>query len=610
MLFFFIHLAFVSQVALAEDYISSTALAECSSSTAISVNYFDAKMSRSGMLDLAFTGYLGISGNVAADIVILVYGYEILNETISLCDLGLDSLCPMASGAIDLPQASLNVSSIASAIPGIGYTVPDLDATVLVYVNDQSTGTSLSCLSADLSNGHTVYQAAVSWVLAVVIGAGLIGSIVASIKGLVNTATHLSFSSLALLDFMQLQAMIGLCSVNLPPIAQSWTQTFQWTLGIVYLGFQQTFSTWYLRATGGTPSTIVEDSNMISVVVEKRDFSANDRTPSRSLLRRASSDGSDRSEIIVKGINRMAYRAGIEPSNIFMTSYSSFIFVGLTLFAVLAAFQLGCRILKKFNKLPQCLEDASMCLRRADRALVFRFLAIALPSITSFGFWELSQIDSSGIVVLAVTWWTGLILSLAWTTGTTIFRVQRARKLDITPAYVLYSGMIGSKSILLHIHYRANAYYFSAIQQLYIVTEGLTIAASQSVPKKQAIILVVINAIMMGVTIWIRPCIDGSTNRRAITTAVLQFLNSICVLIFSDIFGGLKSVASVVGVIYCIYNAIYMLVLVMYIIIPLVRAVSMKNLEARYEIVKDNRESFINLHKQIPLELQDISITA
>ncbi|PYH40096.1 transient receptor potential ion channel family protein [Aspergillus saccharolyticus JOP 1030-1] len=560
---FLIHLAFISQVALAEDYISSTALAECSSSTAISVNYFDAKMSRSGMLDLAFTGYLDISGNVAADIVILVYGYEILNETISLCDLGLDSLCPMASGAIDLPQASLNVSSIAAAIPGIGYTVPDLDATVLVYVNNQSTGKSLSCLSADLSNGHTVYQAAVSWVFAVVIGVGLIGSIVASIRGLVNTATHLSFSSLSLLDFMQSQGMVGLCSVNLPPIAQSWTQTFLWTLGIVYLGFQQTFSTWYLRATGGTPSTI------------KRDFSANDRTPSRSLLRRASSDGSDRSEITVKGFSRMAYRAGIEPSNIFMTSYSSFIFVGLTLFV--------------FNKLPQCLEDASMCLQRADRALVLRFLAINLPPITSFGFWELSQIDSSGIVVLTVTWWIGLILSLAWTTGNTIFRVQRARKLDITPAYVLYSGMIGSKSILLHIHYRANAYYFSVIQQLYI-----------SVPKKQAIILVLINAIMMGITIWIRPCIDGSTDRRAITTAVLHFLNSICVLIFSDIFGGPTIVVSVVGVIYCMYNAVYMLVLVMYIIIPLVRAVSMKNPEARYKI----------LHTPIPLELHDMSITA
>lgn len=46
---------------------------------------------------------------------------------------------------------------------GIAYTVPDLDATVRVYVNSSATGQSITCVEARLSNDKTVYQAGVGW---------------------------------------------------------------------------------------------------------------------------------------------------------------------------------------------------------------------------------------------------------------------------------------------------------------------------------------------------------------------------------------------------------------------------------------------------------------
>ncbi|RAH69403.1 transient receptor potential ion channel family protein [Aspergillus aculeatinus CBS 121060] len=600
------------RVVLANESISTSALANCGPNTAISVTYFDVRLTRSGTLDIAFTGFLNVSGNVTADVVLLVYGYQILNDTISLCDLGLDSLCPLASGALDIPQASVNVSSIVSVIPGIGYTVPDLDSTILVYIYSASARKSIACLSADLSNGRTVDQAAVSWVLAAMTGLGLIGSAIAMIGGHLHSATQLSVASLDLLSFMQSQAMFGLCSVRLPPIAQSWTQIFQWTIGIVRIGFVQSFGRWYLRATGGTPSTVVDNSKSISVIVEKRGFSDPVLSSGRSLLRRTGSNVSKSNENSVKGITRMAYRAGIESTNVFMTAYFSFMFVAVILFVGLATARLGHAILKRSNNknLPRWLESAPMRLLNSSRGLYLLFLTDALPSIASFSFWEFTQRDSAGILVLAITWCAGTTVCLGWIAVRTIFCVRRGQKSGLTAAYTLSSGLIDAKNVrLIQLFHTADRYYFFAIQQLYDFTGGLTIAVSQSAPVAQAITLLVINVIMMGLVIWARPCRERSMNGRAIAVAIIQFVNSICILIFSGIFKGSPMAASVVGVIFCLYNAVYVLVLMGYLLTSWVNAIRMKELETQYQSVGDNRESFLNLRASPPTELMDLSTT-
>lgn len=105
-------------VVSAEHVITTSALAECQSSSSLSVTYFNAQLSKDGTLSLAFDGYSYISGDVTAEIHLLVYGYLFLNKTIHFCDLGLSSLCPLSPGALDVPSASVDISSILSDIPG------------------------------------------------------------------------------------------------------------------------------------------------------------------------------------------------------------------------------------------------------------------------------------------------------------------------------------------------------------------------------------------------------------------------------------------------------------------------------------------------------------
>ena len=157
---------------------------------------------------------------------------------------------------------------------GIAYTVPDLDGIVRIYINETSTGKSLACLETELSNGKTVYQKAVVWSVAVIAGLGLVASAISSGLGHSNTAAHVAANAMSLFGYFQAQAIVGMTAVNLPPIVAAWTQNFQWSMGIIRVGFLQRFCTWYQRATGGTPSNLLSSLATTSVRVQKRSLEA------------------------------------------------------------------------------------------------------------------------------------------------------------------------------------------------------------------------------------------------------------------------------------------------------------------------------------------------
>ncbi|KAI7044220.1 TRP-domain-containing protein, partial [Hortaea werneckii] len=172
---------------------------------------------------------------------------------------------------INLPPSNLDIPADALAqVPGIAYTVPDLDAKVQVYFNNTDTGISAACVEAELSNGKTVDQKGVAWTVAVVSGLALVASAITSGLGHSNTAAHVAAMALSLFGYFQAQAFIGMTAVDLPPIVASWTQNFQWSMGIIQIDFIQNIATWYQRATGGTPSTLLSSLGTISVEVQKR----------------------------------------------------------------------------------------------------------------------------------------------------------------------------------------------------------------------------------------------------------------------------------------------------------------------------------------------------
>ena len=343
---------FLSSLASAERLIESSSLNPCQANPGFTATLFDVVFTPdNGTLTYNINGVSTITGKIIADLQAIAYGYTAFNQTIDPCtNADLTPLCPLNPGQIIIDSNSQFSSDVVSRIPGIAYGVPDLDGLVKIYITSATTGERLACVEAELSNGKTVDQKAVQWTVAVIAGLGLLVSAVTSGLGHSNTAAHVAANALSLFGFFQAQAMIGMTAVELPPIVQSWTQNFQWSMGIVSIGFMQNILTWYQRSTGGTPSTLLTNLATTSVEVQKRSL----KTPGKlvmdtynNLSRRQSTTTTASTVTILKGIKRVGFRANIETTNIFLTGLSFFVAFVVLVAVCVALFKIFCEIAVK-----------------------------------------------------------------------------------------------------------------------------------------------------------------------------------------------------------------------------------------------------------------------
>jgi hypothetical protein len=211
--------------------------------------------------------------------------------------------------------------------------MPDLDGVARITFESTETRATLACLEAPISNGKTVEHKAAGWTTAIVAGLGLVTSLllVASGKGRTQAAAHVATYALAFFSYMQAQALVGLAAVPLPPLPQAWTQNFQWSMGLMRVKWMQRIFTWYIRATGGTHSTVLVTAQRVSVNIQKRSLDILERTglvkkselAKRAIAKRSVSETNG--ILTLRGIDRVAYKAKIETSNTFITALVYFI---------------------------------------------------------------------------------------------------------------------------------------------------------------------------------------------------------------------------------------------------------------------------------------------
>lgn len=495
--------------------------------------------------------------------------------------------------------------------------MPDLDANVRIYINSTDTGESIACVEARLSNGKTVYQQGVGWTTAVISGLGLAASAVTSGLGHSNTAAHVASNALSLFGFMQAQAMFGMLAVKMPPIVEAWTQNFQWSMGIIHIGFLQTICTWYQRATGGTPSTTLAELSTTSVQVLKRSLDTTTdlmKRTSGSLLKRAGSESEKATEAtkVVRGIKRVGFQAVIEQTNIFLTGLIFFVFFVAVVMILVAAFKGVCELLAKNGKMnSDKFQDFRNGWKVVARGILFRLTLIGFPQMCILCLWELTVRDSAAEVLLAVIMLVSVIASLAWAAFKVIILAKRSITMHKNPAYILYSDPTClNKWGFLYVQYRATAYYFVIPVLAYIFVKGMFLGLSQPAPIVQTVAFVIIEAAMLiGVSV-IRPWMDKKTNAYNITIYALNFLNAIFLLFFAGVFNQPGLVTGVMGVVFFVYNAVFALVLLILVLIASIYAIVSKDPDTRYQPMRDDRGSFIKSQTQLTTELDALGATA
>ncbi|KAF7946890.1 uncharacterized protein EAE97_004139 [Botrytis byssoidea] len=601
--------------------IESKSLNACQDNSSFTATLFDVVFTP-GNLTFTFdvVGVSSIQGNVTFDVEVTAYGYPILNRVIDPCTAGISGLCPMSTGQIDIKSNIVVPQSTVDSIPSIAYGVPDLDANVKVIINGTANpDVSLACVEAQLSNGQTVDQKGVGWATAVIAGLALVASAVTSGLGHSNTAAHVASNALSLFGYFQAQAMIGLTSVPLPPIVQSWTQNFDWSMGIIEVDFMQSIATWYQKSTGGTPATLLNTLTTTSVQVEKRSMEKRSVEHTIKLLTRAHEILTKRADAttttgsyLVKGIKRVAFRAGIESTNLFLTGLAFFcIFIVFTILFV-ALFKGFCELAVRMKWMKS---DKFLDFRNGWftvlKGIMFRMVLIGYPQMTILCLWEFTQNDSPAEIVLAIFFFFGMTGTLAWAAMKVVRIAKRSVLMHKNPAYILYSDPSAlNKWGFLYVQFRATAYYFILPTLIYILIKGMFIAFGQNASTVQAIALLLIEAAALIGASVIRPWMDRSTNSFNIAICAINFLNTIFLLVFTDIFNQPGIVTGVMGVVFFIINAVFSLVLLILVLLATIYAFIRKNPDSRYLPMTDDRASFIKSNTGLTTELDALGATA
>jgi len=607
-------ISFFTSLVSASRIFESSSLATCQTDSNITASLFDvAFFPDNQTLSVNLEGEALVTGNVTFKVQAAAYGYTFLEDSIDPCSEGITSFCPVSQLQIGLDVTYNNISTnVIGRIPSIAYGIPDLDATVTVeiYLTESPTD-SLGCVQLQISNGKTVDENGIRWATAAVAGLGLVTSMLVGGLGHLNTAAHVAIYAFALFSYFQSVAIIGLCAVPLPPIVQSWTQDFVWSLGIIEVPFLQTFATWYQISTGGTPTKILATLGTKSVEVLKRSLNSGNQ-----LSRRAQVPQTASGEYIVKGIRRVAFRENMEPTNLFFTAVIFYcIVIIVTLLAVILFKKISeLTIRLRWAKSENTIFDAFRNNWHVTlKGIVFRLILIGFPSMTILSLWEFTQIDSAAEVVLAIIFLVGLTTALVLAAVNVIRIAKRSGLKYKTPAYLLYAdAMVLSKWGFLYVPFRASAYYYVIPTLIYVLVKGAFVGLAQNSGTVQAIALVVIEAIALIGASVIRPWMDKSTNGVNIAICSVNFINAIFLLIFTDIFNGPGLLIGVVGVIFFFLNVIFAMVLLMIVLVVATISIWKKNPDVRYRSIADNRASFMRSHQTIPLttELDELGATA
>ncbi|KAE8394338.1 hypothetical protein BDV23DRAFT_179820 [Aspergillus alliaceus] len=596
-LFVYLLMFLAYTVVLADEFIESRALSLCSNSREFTATYFNVRFTpKNRTIALSFNGKSSISGKVIAELIITVYGYTAMTKVLNPCEMDLAGLCPVRAGEIPVMNTNIKIpDSVISQIPRIAYTVPDLDASVRVFINSSDTGRSITCLEAELSNGKTVYQPGVGWTTAIISGLGLAVSAVTSALGHAKAATHIAVNVLSLFGFMQSQAMFGMSSVHMPPIVQSWTQNFQWSMGIVRVGFLENLCTWYQRSTGGQPSTIIADRSKKSIHILKKRFHD-------ILVKRVGGAGENtHNSIVIRGIQRVGYKARIESTNIFLTGLIFFLFFATLAMFCIAIANVGYKVLVRSGK----VKGDEVRWKLITKGILFRAILIGYPQLCILSLWEFTQRDSPAELLLAAV----MLLTTTFAIGFATYKVaslaRQSVKLYRNPAYILYTDpSCLNKWGFLYVQYQAKAYYFILPAFAYMIAKIMFISLSQPAPVVQTIALVIIEAFMLITVSILRPWMNKKTDIYNISIAAVNLVNAIFLLIFSNIFSQPGILTGVMGVVFFAYNAVFSLVLLILILIASIRAVLSKNPDTRYQPMRDDRESFIRSQSQHQLNTE------
>ncbi|CCF56136.1 hypothetical protein KAFR_0A07010 [Kazachstania africana CBS 2517] len=538
-------------------------------------------------LDLTTT----MSSYIYADIDVYAYGFKIITKNVDLCEIGWKQFCPVHPGDIQIEAIEYISEEYVEEIPGIAYTVPDIDAfaKVKIYSN---TSEYLACLQVYFSNGKTVSQLGVKWATAVIAGLGLLLSALLSAFGNSTAASHISANTMSLFVYFQSVVVVAMEHVQrVPPIAASWAENLVWSMGLIRVTFMQKIFRWYIDNTGGTSSLYLTSKTM-NVLTQKRD-----------MWKRSTNDGvlyGNSNTLIFRGIRRLGHRMNIEETSIVVTSFTFFVLCGY----VLAGFIILCRTLIELfmrahwitpnhKKLYYYCQEFNNNWKIILKGSMLRYIYIGFAQLTIFSFWEFTVRDSPAVIVISclmVMLACGLMI---WASYRTVHFARESIKTYNNPVAILYGDdYVLNKYGFFYTMFNANSYWWNILLLSYVFVKSLFIGFAQASGQTQAMAVFILDLVYYILLIRYKPYLDTPTNIMIIFTQTIIVINSFLFLFFSGIFRQSYKVSAIMGWVFFIMNAAFSFILLLMILAFTMMIIFSKHPDLRFKPAKDDRKSF------------------
>lgn len=577
--------------------LSATSLVTCMEKSQITPSYFKVSFDADNRalrynLDLNTE----ISGKVMAHVQVFAYGFVVIEKDIDMCDIGWKQFCPMYPGLMQIESVEYISKDVVKMIPGIAYTVPDIDAVVKVVINNKDTGETVSCLQSAFTNGKTVSQVGIKWATAVIAGLGLLIAAVMSTFGNSNASSHIATNAVSLFMYFQSVVVVSMQHVQrVPPIASAWAENLAWSMGLIRTEFMQKIFRWYVQSTGGTPTLYFKNVDKQILVQRAQEFASKKSEHSFDTRDLDFALNSNTNLRVLRGIKRIGYNSHIEPTSIVVTGFTFFVLCGFLLVAVLVFLRSAAVLLIRMNAMnPNRFAHLRKNFGTILKGSLLRYLWIGFPQLVILSLWEFTVQDSPAIIVIAVLF----LITAIGIVGLALYQTWRYGRLSIqqhsNPAAILYGDTkILHKYGFCYTMFRAQKYWFGAVIIGYTLIKGIFIGLCQGSGKTSTLVLFILD---LAFTIYLfiqKPFLDKSSNIVSYCVAVVTTVNSFLFLFFSELFGQPAQVSSIMGWIFFILNAAFSLVLLIMILVLICFALLSRNPDSRFAPAKDDRTSFL-----------------
>lgn len=615
----------------ADNYLYSNSLVNCmKNNTDIIPNFFSVVFNGDdGSLTYDISLTANIQGKLKVYATVYAFGFDIVHETIDLCSLNLKQFCPITPSEMEVESTEHISQDYIDRIPGIAYHFPDLDAIArLIITNDDNE--ILGCLQASFNNGKTVSHEGAKWATACVAGLGLLISGLLSVFGNSASASRMSAAALSLFTYFQSVVIIAMISVDeVPPIANSWAENLTWSMGLIRIHFMQQIFRWFVQATGGIPTQYLT-TGVYSILTQRSIqrliktsfaqhvisfFTHDEQLVSNELIARSSDTDSEFIPLnkvesndylhVLRGIKRIGYNANIEPTSIVCTGFTFFILCLYVLVGVFFIYRYLTKALTKGqrnNWISKKLENRSSW-QPTFKGILSRYIFIGFPQLLILSLWEFTVNDSGAVVTVAVFFLILVLSSMAYC----CFQVVRFARKSIeehgNPAAILYGNPdVLNRYGFLYTMLNARKYWFCCVSLAYLFVKSLFVGLSQGSGRTQTMALWILDMFYLGLMCHFLPYLDKFTNILFVFLQVIITINSFLFTFFSGIYGQPLRVASVMGLVFFIMNAVVSLLLLIIILVLAIFTMFSKNPDARFSPTKDDRTSFQRKHQSLNVD--------